>query len=57
MAYKLTHPASNQTVEVDADQVAMYQSQGWETKRGVKAPAAPPAQVVDERDEPADTTP
>lgn len=39
MAYHLTHPESTQELEVDADQVPMYLSQGWETKPGVKPPA------------------
>lgn len=36
MAYHLTHPDSDQEIEVDADQVPMYQSQGWQTKPGAK---------------------
>lgn len=39
MSYKLTHPDSEQELEVDASQVAMYESQGWETKPGAKKPA------------------
>lgn len=31
MAYKLTHPESDQTIEARADMVEMYKSQGWET--------------------------
>ena len=38
MAYKLTHPDSPQTLEVDASSVAMYQSQGWETAPTAKDP-------------------
>lgn len=38
MAYKLTHPDSKQEIEVDADKVAIYESQGWETKPTAKAP-------------------
>lgn len=30
MAYKLTHPESKQEIEVEADQVSTYESQGWE---------------------------
>jgi hypothetical protein len=41
MAYKLTHPDSQQTIEREADQVGMYQTQGWETKPGAKVPASP----------------
>lgn len=41
MAYKMNHPDSDQELEVDADQVPMYSSQGWETKPGAKPPAAP----------------
>lgn len=35
MAYKLTHPESKQEIEVEADMVATYETQGWE-----KAPTA-----------------
>ncbi len=38
MAYHLTHPDSDQTIEADLDQVPMYLSQGWETKPGANAP-------------------
>lgn len=38
MAYKMTHPDSNVEIEVNADQVAMYESQGWETAPTVKSP-------------------
>lgn len=31
MAYKLTHPNSKQEIEVDAEMVATYTTQGWET--------------------------
>jgi hypothetical protein len=34
MAWKLTHPDSDQVVEVDADSVAVYLSQGWQTQSG-----------------------
>ena len=40
MAYKLTHPDSTTEIEVNADHVAMYESQGWETKPTAKAPDA-----------------
>ena len=37
MAYHLTHPNSpDHEIEVAADQVPMYASQGWETKPGAK---------------------
>lgn len=39
MAYELIHPDSEKSVEVAADQVANYVSQGWEKKPGAKAPA------------------
>lgn len=42
MAYHLTHPDSEQEIEVEADQVPMYQSQGWQTKPGAKS-VEPPA--------------
>lgn len=32
MAYHLTHPDSGVEIEVEAEMVPMYQSQGWETK-------------------------
>jgi hypothetical protein len=31
MAWKMTHPDSDQTIEVEADAVPMYQTQGWLT--------------------------
>lgn len=40
MAYKMTHPDSDQTIEADASAVAMYESQGWETAPTAKAPAS-----------------
>ena len=39
MSYKLTHPESDQTIEVDADMVAVYETQGWETAPTAKTPA------------------
>lgn len=30
MAFKLTHPDSTQEIEVDAEMVAAYTTQGWE---------------------------
>lgn len=30
MAYHLTHPDSEQEIEVDKEQVPNYQSQGWQ---------------------------
>ena len=39
MAYKMTHPDSDQTIEVDKSAVATYESQGWETAPTAKTPA------------------
>lgn len=36
MAYKMTHPASDVEIEVDAGSVPMYETQGWETKPNAK---------------------
>lgn len=41
MAYKMTHPESKQEIKVDAERVAMYESQGWETAPTAKPPAEP----------------
>lgn len=41
MAYHLTHPDSKQEVECEAEQVAMYLSQGWQKKPGAKLPNNP----------------
>ena len=41
MSYKLTHPDSEQEIQVEAEQVSLYTSQGWQTKPGAK-PAADP---------------
>ena len=38
MAYKLTHPDSDLEIQVEADMVSVYESQGWETKPTAKAP-------------------
>jgi hypothetical protein len=38
MSYKLTHPESDLTVEVEADMVAVYETQGWETAPTAKTP-------------------
>ena len=38
MAYKLTHPNSDLTVEAEADMVPMYQSQGWQTAPTARTP-------------------
>lgn len=38
MAYRLTHPDSDQEIEVAKEQVPLYTSQGWETKPGAKHP-------------------
>lgn len=40
MSYKLTHPNSDQEIEVDAEQVSLYTAQGWQTKPNVKPPAS-----------------
>lgn len=40
MAYKMTHPESDLELNVSADQVAMYESQGWEKSPNAKAPQA-----------------
>ena len=40
MAYKLTHPETGDTLEADAQYVAMYESQGWEKAPTAKAPDA-----------------
>jgi hypothetical protein len=34
MAWKMTHPDSDQIIEVEADSVQVYVSQGWETVSG-----------------------
>ena len=39
MAYKMTHPDSDLTVEARADEVEMYVSQGWEASDKAKAAA------------------
>jgi hypothetical protein len=31
MAFKMTHPDSKQEIQVDAENVAVFESQGWET--------------------------
>lgn len=37
MAYHLTHPESpKHEIEVNAESVAMYESQGWQTKPSAK---------------------
>jgi hypothetical protein len=38
MTYKMTHPASDLEIEANAEQVAMYESQGWETSPTAKPP-------------------
>ena len=38
MSYKLTHPESDQTIEVEADMVATYETQGWERAKTAKDP-------------------
>ena len=39
MAYKMSHPASESEIEVDAERVAIYESQGWETAPTANPPA------------------
>ncbi len=46
MAYKMTHPASDLEIKVDADSVPMYESQGWTT---TPATEKPPAEDADEK--------
>lgn len=41
MSYKLTHPDSDLEIQASADQVTMYESQGWETAPTAKPPAQP----------------
>lgn len=41
MSYKLSHPDTDQKIEVDAESVQMYESQGWETAPTAKTPAKP----------------
>lgn len=38
MSYKMTHPDSKIEIEVRADQVAMFETQGWETSPNAKPP-------------------
>lgn len=40
MAYKMTHPETSDQIEVRADMVAMYESQGWEKSPNAKEPEA-----------------
>lgn len=42
MAYHLTHPDSDLEIEVTAEQVPLYTSQGWQTK-----PTAKPVETDD----------
>ena len=39
MAFKLTHPDGGE-VQARAEDVAMYESQGWETSPHAKSPSA-----------------
>lgn len=41
MAYRMTHPDSDHEIEVNAEQVEMYLSQGWETAPTAKPPVKP----------------
>lgn len=43
MAYRLTHPDSGLEIEREAEDVAMYESQGWQT-----SPHATPPPVEDD---------
>lgn len=38
---RMTHPASKAEIDVRADMVPMYESQGWETAPTAKPPAKP----------------
>lgn len=38
MAFKMTHPDSKAEIEVDAQAVAVYETQGWETAPTAKSP-------------------
>lgn len=41
MAFHLTHPDTGQEIEVEAPEVPMYLSQGWETKPTAATPPIP----------------
>lgn len=44
---RMTHPDSGTEIEVRADQVQLYQSQGWRTVTGKKpAPTTPETSTV-----------
>jgi hypothetical protein len=43
MAWKLHHPDSDQELEVEADKVPMYQSQGWLTRQDEASTTPDPA--------------
>ena len=45
MAWKLMHPDSDQVVEAEAEAVAMYLSQGWETVSGRVPDEATPSEA------------
>ena len=36
MAYRLTHPHSDLEIQVEAEMVPTYESQGWQTKPTAK---------------------
>lgn len=40
MPFKMTHPDTKAEIEVAAESVANYESQGWETAPTAKAPKA-----------------
>lgn len=44
MSYKLTHPDSDQTIDVETEQVPLYLAQGWQTSPH----AAPPVSNEDQ---------
>lgn len=38
MAYKMTHPETDAEIEVEAESVSTYRTQGWETAPTAKDP-------------------
>ena len=47
MAWTMTHPDSTLTIEVEAEQVANYESQGWVTASGRKPAVQEPERAPD----------
>jgi hypothetical protein len=43
----MTHPNSKVEIEVEAESVATYASQGWQTSPHAAPPPEPPAAVVE----------